>query len=658
MTQMQTNSNPYYILPKLDARIQTLVLLLIAFLLYSNTIKHNYAVDDKNVIQENEFTQKGWNGIIDHLTHDSFRGFYKDNQPRIGNYYRPLPLITFSIERAVLGNKPGFSHFINVILYTTLIGVLFQLFRRYIFKEQPEWAFLSILLFAIHPIHTEVVANIKSRDEILSLLFLSLSLLFAFRALEVKDKTPGQNILPLSIGAALFYLLALFSKENGLTFIAIFPLTLYFFSKSSARTIAGLSLILVLPLLIYFGMRVGVAGLALAQDQNIAVNANDIQYNRYMYVGMEERYATSIVVLARYISLLMFPHPLSWDYSYNQIPFYTFKEPIFWFALLAYIGLTTFALLGVKNRNPFAYATLYYLLSIFLVSNLLVNIGGYVGERFLFQPSLGFCMVVAGLLIVLPPKLFPTLATRFKPAVLGILVVIFTLACYKTYTRNLDWKNNETICLKDVEIVPNSAKANAAAGNTALGLAMEEQDTERKNTYYRLAARYLGKAVEVLPKWPEIYRDIGMVHALLKEFDTAEKYWRIGLTYAKDNPVLVSAYQYNLSTMYTERCAAAQVNNDFQAAIQFGIKATELSPQNDRAWNILGKSYFSLKDYEKATDCFLQSIQIQKDNPDYQYDLGATYFNRGMRIEAKATFERVLQLYPQHPGATAALKSL
>lgn len=656
---MHAELKPYFILPKFDLRIQTLILVLLSFLLYSNTLKHSYAVDDKNVIQENEFTQKGWGGIIDHLTHDSFRGFYKDDLPRIGNYYRPLPLITFSIENALFGNKPGLSHFVNVVLYAVLVGVLFQLFTRYLLPNYPEWAFLCILLFAIHPIHTEVVANIKSRDEILCLLFLSLSLIFAFKSLSSPNNTQATQFINSStILSSVFYLLALFSKENGLTFIAIFPFTLWFFTKSSPKQIAQLSAVLLVPLIIYFVMRIGVAGLPLAQDQSIAVNANDIQYNRYMYVGMEERYATSFVVLLKYIGLLFFPHPLSWDYSYNQIPFYTFSAPIFWLSVLIYTFLTAFGFWGIKNKNPFAYGILFYLLSIFLVSNLLVNIGGYVGERFLFQPSLGFCIIIAGLLYVIPQKYIPQLSAQLKPVLMSIVLLILVLSTYKTYTRNFDWKNNETICLKDVQVVPHSAKANAAAGNTAIGLAMEQADPEQKDKYYRLATQYLGNAIAVLPKWPEIYRDIGMAHALLKEFDKAEKYWKTGLEYAQGNTALIDAYRYNLSTMYVERCATAQVNNDFALGIQMGTKATEYSPQNDRAWNVLGKCYFSLKNYEKATECFLEATNIQKNNADYYYDLGASYFNRGMKAEAKQIFEKVLQLYPNHPGATQALKSL
>ena len=138
----------------------------LAFALYANTLNHDYVLDDKAIITQNTFTQKGFSGIFDHLTHSYWYGI---NNKDAGNY-RPMSGISFSIENALFGNNPTMGHLLNILFYALLCMVLYHWLRTLQLMDQ-RWLMLSIILFAAHPIHTEVVANIKSRDEIYALLF-------------------------------------------------------------------------------------------------------------------------------------------------------------------------------------------------------------------------------------------------------------------------------------------------------------------------------------------------------------------------------------------------------------------------------------------------------------------------------------------------------
>ena len=138
--------------------------------------------------------------------------------------WRPLSMITFSIEVGIFGkNKPGYSHFINVLIYAAIVVLIFLFLYWYIFKEI-RISFFAALLFAIHPIHTEVVANIKSRDELLCLFFLLVSLHQLWKFILVKNN----RYLIISL---LCYFISLTSKETSFTFIAGIPVMLYFFSN-------------------------------------------------------------------------------------------------------------------------------------------------------------------------------------------------------------------------------------------------------------------------------------------------------------------------------------------------------------------------------------------------------------------------------------------
>ena len=160
-------------------------LFLFAFLLYANTLGHGYAFDDSIVIVENSFTKKGFAGIKDLATRDFFDGIYGDqNMALSGGRYRPLSLVMFAVEYEFFGANPTVGHFLNVFFFALTVVLFFVLTRRWLANFESSAvvaatvsATVAALLFAAHPIHTEVVANIKGRDEIMAMLLMLLSLL-------------------------------------------------------------------------------------------------------------------------------------------------------------------------------------------------------------------------------------------------------------------------------------------------------------------------------------------------------------------------------------------------------------------------------------------------------------------------------------------------
>ncbi|HWB64464.1 MAG TPA: hypothetical protein VG603_13190, partial [Chitinophagales bacterium] len=186
-------------------------------LLYANTFHNGYVLDDKGIIQDNQYVQQGLKGIGGIFGSDVWH-FQNINL----GYYRPLSLVTFAVEHQFFGNNPYISHIINVLLFA-LTGFLVCLLLMHIFRQYSPFFSLAIaLLFVAHPIHTEVVANIKSRDEILSFLNLIAALYFLLKAYSHKV---DYKMLAFS---ALFFYLALLSKETAFAGIFIAPLVIYF----------------------------------------------------------------------------------------------------------------------------------------------------------------------------------------------------------------------------------------------------------------------------------------------------------------------------------------------------------------------------------------------------------------------------------------------
>ena len=158
------------------------LLFALAFVLYANTLKHEYTQDDAIVIYDNMFTQEGVSGIPGILSNDTFFGFFKEEGKAklvAGGRYRPLTQIMYAIEWQLFGKSPFIGHFINVLMYGLLGFMLYKMLVLMLLgpnkagqKEEKVKLYILIacLLYIAHPIHTEAVANIKGRDEIMSML--------------------------------------------------------------------------------------------------------------------------------------------------------------------------------------------------------------------------------------------------------------------------------------------------------------------------------------------------------------------------------------------------------------------------------------------------------------------------------------------------------
>ncbi len=223
----------------LQTHFYTLVILLFSAGLYINTLPNNYSLDDELVTQNHKLTSQGIKAIP-----TIFTSPYYSDEMGYSYDYRPLVLVTFAIEHQIFGDNPHVSHFINLLIYFLLCLALFRLLQTIFARSQlPLLPFIAVLLFIAHPLHTEAVASIKNRDEILSLLFSVLALHWALRA-------PLKGILTSSLLSVVFYTLALLTKPTAFTFALIIPLMLVAVNAQFAMAI-GASMVLSLISLLF-----------------------------------------------------------------------------------------------------------------------------------------------------------------------------------------------------------------------------------------------------------------------------------------------------------------------------------------------------------------------------------------------------------------------
>ncbi len=216
-------------------RFYVLLIFAFSFLLYFNSVFNDYNMDDELVTQHHRLTSKGISAIP-----EIFSSPYYEDKAGYKYEYRPIVLVSFAIENSVFGERAGVSHFINVLWYALLCVLLFSVLRMLLKKYSIIFPFLITMLFAAHPVHTEVVASIKNRDEIFSLLFGLLCLRFAFSFSQKK------NLLHLPV-MLFFFLLGVLSKTTAITFVLLIPLALVLLTEISLPSLLLITLTLALP---------------------------------------------------------------------------------------------------------------------------------------------------------------------------------------------------------------------------------------------------------------------------------------------------------------------------------------------------------------------------------------------------------------------------
>jgi len=332
---------------KLTTGQQVLILIILALGLNINTLSNEYALDDAVVLTGNSLVQKGIKGIPEILKTEFFFGLEKKDSDLSGGRYRPVALVIFAIEYELFGVNPLMSHLINILLFAFLIAFLFILLKKHVFKEHHEYlAFFTCLIFVIHPIHTEVIANVKSRDElIVSLLLIASSFTF-IRYLKNKS-------IPLLLLGFLCFFLALLTRESAVPFIAIVPLTAYFFFGQSVKQSAVYAIPLVLIFIAYMALRIAIVGFHYD-------TVTDVLNAPFYYATKTEAFATKVFLLVKYLGLLIFPHPLSFDYGFNQIPYLSLGSVKFISSFILLAGMIVYAILTFRKKSMASFCSLVY----------------------------------------------------------------------------------------------------------------------------------------------------------------------------------------------------------------------------------------------------------------------------------------------------------
>jgi len=604
-----------------------IIAFLLGFALYANTIPFDYTLDDKLYITANEFTKKGINGIHDIWTNDLMTGFFGSKKNLVeGGRYRPLSQTTHAIEWQIFGNNPEISHLINVVLYG-LIGVLLLSVLKRIFNwNEDRWwwsiPFVATALFLAHPTHTEVGASIKSRDEILSVLFA----LMAFRSVLVYMK--NGHFLHVIL-AGFWFFSSILSKESSATFIGVIPLTLIFFPQGSFKRSALSMTGMVAFVGLYLMIRTGVY----SDHGDSMLVANELMNKPYILATESERLASIFFTMGLYVKLLFFPHPLTHDY-YPFHPFATFAElqaggsqyldwndtgamaSLILYAALSLFGLITLVqkLMG-KPANIYGYGVLLYLGTFILYSNLFFDIGAFMNERFLFIPSIGFVIIVAHFLVNFLSK------KMAQNVVVGLFGIIMIGYAGKTFFRNYAWENDRALATADVGTSDGSAKVKMTYGSELLEQAKEKGVSEIERTRLLNAAEESClNSLQIYPQYFPPLDILGNIYFEKKNYDLSVKYFKQALRY-KPNDARIRSNTEAVGNMAMQKGAPDAAIEAFKALAKV-YKGKDLS----RVYSNMGEVYGKNKnDLQNSMKYLRLAQQADQQNSAVYQKMGIVY---------------------------------
>lgn len=660
----------------LNTKVHLILVFLVSCVLYANTLGHQYAVDDSIVILRNQYTKKGWAGMEGIWNEDTFTGFFGGKRNLVaGGRYRPFSLATFALELQFFGTKvkdqagnpvkdadgdyiyngnPMISHFFNMLLYGLLCMVLYllllQLFNPTRDQNQLKGYFIALagaLLYATHPIHTEAVANIKGRDEILVLLGGLLSTYWVLKAAQ-KD---GKTTVAYLVGAVLAFIMAIFSKESAITFLAIIPAALYFFTKKNNIYIASVtSIFVVLALVFWFGIRgpiLGDAGSVLAATTNNTPAAelmNDpflkIEGNRYVPYTTNEHYGTVFYTWLEYIKLLIYPGTLTNDYypkhirtNLDIIP--DFSHPQTLLSVLFHLLLGFFLLIGLLRKKAYAFFLLFYFATFSVVSNLLFPIGTNMAERFMFLPSVGFSALCAiGLyhLIERAKSTGKTWASSMQTPLIILGVVCFAYSA-KTFVRNKAWYDDYTLFTTDIAYSPHSAKLNNAVSGVLQARAQREGNLNIREEMVQRALKHSITAIQLHPTYNNAWLLQGNANVMLGN---------IAQDKGRNNPATTST-AFPTALQY------------YQAAIKAYTEVARLRPDHPDvkrnfsvAYRDMGKLLGQyMGQVDQSINALQKSLEYKQDDLETLRLLGVAQGIKAGQVQQQGRIQEAMQLHNQ-----------
>jgi tetratricopeptide (TPR) repeat protein len=340
--------------------------------------------------------------------------------------------------------------------------------------------------------------------------------------------------------------------------------------------------------------------------------------------------------MGRYLWLQIFPYPLTTDYYPYHIPIMNFSDMSVVFCTLLYIALGAFTLWGIFKKNKYAYAVVWFVVPLSIVSNIFVQVGTFMNERFIYISSIGFCMVLADFLIYQLPKWLKQKAL-YQSVVVCFLLTLLCFYGADTVARNRAWHDDFTLSTTDVKTSPKSAKANYDAARVYNIEVQRATDSTTRDSITRLINRYSRRAVEIHPNYENALLLLSWSNSALGQpADSSIKYLLRLIGWNKHNPFALDALALSTSNY-----------PDLEQKVKIWEYVAKVAPDRfESNYNLAAIYANELGRFQDALTYFEKAVKLNPNHAQALMGVGAMYANTGRYGESVKVFEQVAKLAP------------
>jgi len=580
----------------------------LAFFSFINTFQNPLIWDDTGRIVENGYIKRLDNLPL--LFSSKYLSYFRETT------YRPLYTLTLFLNYHFFKlNVYGWRIF-NILLHV-MNTMLIYFLVRYIFRNRIISS-ITALIFAVHPIHTEAVNVAVYRTELLACLF-SLGSLFLYLK-SIRDIKIRKGFYLLSI---FMFIFALCSKEISASLPLIIILYIYFFSQQKERkkllvSVFPFFLLVLLWLIIGRGFKL----------QGPFVGEHALYYGSAFGSKLHLRVLPYIgISILRYVWLSFLPLNLVLIYP-QQLKSYT-PAPMEIFSFLILVAILICAFKMRKFSKEASFSIFYFFIYLLPIMQI-IPINVLYGERWLYIPSLGFCLFVA----IWLKRLF--FDKNLEKLGIILLVLITCFYFFVTIARNRDWKDEVTLLEKNVNIYPQSMDAH-----------LQLADNYIRKKEYEKALHHIAVAHEMYPSIFEPYFCLGRYYAERGPYNEAMKTFTNLLRdfpdYTKNDP----NFYYYFGRVYMKGKLYDEAISQYEKALTL----SPLRPFNREVYNNIGNAYFHKKEFSKAIESYKASLNIDPDWIVPYHNLTIVNKRRGKLKEFARYFSKAVSLDYTYRGS-------
>ncbi|XP_076861368.1 protein O-mannosyl-transferase TMTC1 isoform X2 [Brachyhypopomus gauderio] len=614
-------------------------------LCYSNSLRGEFVHDDVWAIINNPDVRPG-SSLRNIFTNDFWGKKMADNTSH--KSYRPLCVLTFKLNILLGGMTPFYFHVVNVCLHCTVTCLLMHTCELCVFRSTRP-AFLTALLFAVHPIHTEAVSGIVGRADVLaSMLFLLafLSYIRSVSACGTADSLPSTTS-PWSLVLLCLFLgtCAMLVKETGVTVFGVCVLydglvlcyrPLYpLLSWSKWRELIRISqpfikraCVLSIYLLLILSVRLCLMGgsMPLFSEQD-----NPASFSPFLLT----RFLTYCYLLAFNAWLLLAPVMLCYDWQVGSIPLVESLWDVRNIAALVLtLGMVALCLHCVRSLQKVEgrevlVGILFLVFPFIPATNLFFRVGFVVAERVLYMPSMGYCiLLVHGL------HRLGVAVGRWGAAALTVSTVLLVLLfSWKTVQQNEIWLSREALFRSGIQTLPHNAKVHYNYANFLKDRGQHEE-----------AIHHYKTALRLYPRHASAMNNLG---TLTHSTEEAELYYRKALDI---NPQHNRAL-FNLGNLLKSQGKEEEAERMLKESIRFG-------PHFADAYSSLASLYADQKRFVEANETYTKGIDNCPDSSDLHNNYGVFLVDTGDGEQAAIHYQHAVRLKPSHYVAMVNLARL